>query len=919
MKIKVRPTHDKSIIWTLVNAYEKKNKKYQIILVTAVAISVAFLIGIFSFMLGKIQVDISRNVRENGSRVSNYLEEGTEDQKNLIERLSYIKYVGCEKQAGILMDNGKEIADCDVLDKNAYEKMMLPAFTDIHGNYPQKDNEIMMSLKILERLGVKNPEIGMELTLDFQWYGNESLNSGDQNFILSGYYQEYSNNISQASKAFLSREFLKKNNVSFFPLRILIDVDQKYLSGEQIEEKLYEDVSLTKSNQQFVCFDSPEYNAMGNALGGYGIAVSLAVLVLFSMFLFIYNLLFISMGQQLSQYGLLEIVGASHKQISGIVYLQSIRIGAKGSLIGAALGSAIVCGVLPQLLKKMYLGKIGSMENIKVFRIWILICAVLFVLLTLLVANSVLIRKLMKLEPLKVLRLAENGLGMELKKKVKKVNKDCGISNYKAKRRKGIMHENGASPGLMAWRNVVRSPRQFILAIFTLSLGCETALCAVMIVSGIDVMHLLKQNPDFKVEIAKEALNEYPYVALKTVLEDVNEETIYDRPVLSDELMIEIAQIAQIDEKQIHKTGGYFVGIDDVKESSYFTLPSGEQQKEREASAFKPIHRSEYKIWDGSRAGYYGIGIVQVLDENELQELEKYIENHNLSLDIDRFQNGEGTVIVHEHVLSQLTEQSAEETVGKPLFLYPVSVRYPQEDTYVEKGRLINCGYLDSTLKDFPQINKVWQGSDVLYFFVSKNATQQFDKFPKQIFEISFNVNSEKEPVIKAELKKWVINQNLEFSNGLLDKVNPFKIICNSDLIAEKMNYMEASRSVTGIICAGLLLIGIMNFINTITTNILMRKREFFLLRCIGMTGKQQKKILMMEGIYYWIIVMGGLVTVGTGIMYCLNIVMKKQINYFKFIYPASALVIMMILLGIICILIPQITYKRILKDDSTE
>lgn len=45
--------------------------------------------------------------------------------------------------------------------------MIRPAFTNVVGNYPEKENEIMLSTKTLQYLGIKNPEVGMEIELDF--------------------------------------------------------------------------------------------------------------------------------------------------------------------------------------------------------------------------------------------------------------------------------------------------------------------------------------------------------------------------------------------------------------------------------------------------------------------------------------------------------------------------------------------------------------------------------------------------------------------------------------------------------------------------------------------------------------------------------------------------------------------------------
>lgn len=58
-------------------------------------------------------------------------------------------------------------------------------------------------------------------------------------------------------------------------------------------------------------------------------------------------------------------------------------------------------------------------------------------------------------------------------------------------------------------------------------------------------------------------------------------------------------------------------------------------------------------------------------------------------------------------------------------------------------------------------------------------------------------------------------------------------------------------RTVTNGICVVLLLIGLLNFVNAVLTGILTRTHEFAILKAIGMTDRQQTKVLATEGILY--------------------------------------------------------------------
>ena len=46
-------------------------------------------------------------------------------------------------------------------------------------------------------------------------------------------------------------------------------------------------------------------------------------------------------------------------------------------------------------------------------------------------------------------------------------------------------------------------------------------------------------------------------------------------------------------------------------------------------------------------------------------------------------------------------------------------------------------------------------------------------------------------------------------------------------------------------------LIGILNFINSVLTGIVTRQQEFAMLEAIGMTKRQLRKMLVLEGLYY--------------------------------------------------------------------
>lgn len=113
-------------------------------------------------------------------------------------------------------------------------------------------------------------------------------------------------------------------------------------------------------------------------------------------------------------------------------------------------------------------------------------------------------------------------------------------------------------------------------------------------------------------------------------------------------------------------------------------------------------------------------------------------------------------------------------------------------------------------------------------------------------------------------------------------------------------------------------LISAVNIINTVATNIIIRKRELAALRAIGMTHNELRRMITLEGILFGLY--GGVIgsLAGTGLSYLLY----KQMNYiqgFSFKVPWDIIGIAMIgiiVIGYISAIIPM---KKLKRDNIIE
>lgn len=337
----------------LLDSYRKQNRNKNRLLFLAVALTVGVIFCIVSFAYGKIQVDIQKHIRTDGMTVSTYIENGTEEMAGQLHTLSYIAETGKEKFAGKLFNQTIKYCDCVVADETAFETMLCPAYTQIVGTYPKQENEIMLSVKTLKYLGISEPKVGMELKLDFYWNDLfQTKGTGQQTFQLSGYFTEYQNQGASSSIAFLSEKKLKESGAGWDPCRILLKPENDSVSGMQMEQQLQEDIRL-EEGQRIVSMDSATYRAVEGMLGSYGFATLFSFLILLCMFLFIYNILNLSLEKDLQQYGLMEVVGVQQHQIIQMMFRQMMKVVLTGSLAGVVIGSLVVLGVLPAVIGKI--------------------------------------------------------------------------------------------------------------------------------------------------------------------------------------------------------------------------------------------------------------------------------------------------------------------------------------------------------------------------------------------------------------------------------------------------------------------------------------------------------------------------------------------------------------------------------------
>lgn len=123
---------------------------------------------------------------------------------------------------------------------------------------------------------------------------------------------------------------------------------------------------------------------------------------------------------------------------------------------------------------------------------------------------------------------------------------------------------------------------------------------------------------------------------------------------------------------------------------------------------------------------------------------------------------------------------------------------------------------------------------------------------------------------------------------------------------------MRGNRILLGAVSIILFIAGLTNYCNVVFTGMYARRKEFDIMKSIGMTDKQMKLMLFGEGSYYFMCVMGMLLTAGMATLVGVKIYMENKLSYFTFHWPIHVTVGVMFSLVLINVMVTFYIQKEI-------
>lgn len=465
--------NNKSVINDLVKNSLKHSKKRNALTIVAIALTTFLLTTVFFIGVNAYNSYSKAYMRINGTSSEAYLTNPTDKQIDQIKNKSYVESIGKSTYCAISnIDNfnlGLFYEDTHCFN------MTKEALWGIKGTYPDSENKIMLSQNTLKKLGIKNPKIGQKISLK---YSNDLKNSNESNtqkektFILSGWFSSDIGNKKQ-DLCYVSKDFCNKmDNKSSTANMMFVDGNKKdyfnslkkdmgSLKNQNLEQRSKVDFSTEKNSSIFI----------------------IAILLLFIMFtgyLLIYNVFYISAIKDIQSYGLLKALGTTEKQLKSIIYKKAKRLAVYGILIGAIIGVLLSYYCLPALISKFS----GDSAKIAYWSFYPLIPvgAMLFSFITVLISAkkpAKVVGKITAIEAIKYMSSKGKSIKINTKKEIK--NKSV-ISS-------------------MAYRNVFSNKKRARIVFLSLVLGLTTFMCITTLIKSMDVDKYVDSMQDGDISI----------------------------------------------------------------------------------------------------------------------------------------------------------------------------------------------------------------------------------------------------------------------------------------------------------------------------------------------------------------------------------------------------------------------------------
>lgn len=621
--------NNKKVIQDLAKTTYKANKKRNLLTIVAIFLTTFLLCTVISVGLSYWNTVSLRQQRMQGIDYDIELTEPRDDQVSTIRKMENVKYAGISVKCGIASKyQDKELDKLKFywLDDTCWKQQTIPALDYYEGNYPAKENEIMLSQSALRSMGIENPKVGMELPFIYQTLAENSENNDTaKTFILSGWFLDYTG----VDKGYVSDKFYQLTGASQTDLTqgtLKISLKNPLYSEKDIIE-MQNQINL--SGKQII---EADYDTISNFIRTMSGLLVLLVLVFMSGYLFIYNTLYISVNRDIRYFGQLKTIGTTSVQIRNMIYKQMLWNAMIGIPLGLVCSTIIGKIIIPQLLHS--LNPTIAISEVGTISLWVFIITTIFSLTTTMISSQ------------KPVKIAMNCSPIEAMKYI-------GATSVKNKNKK----RTGGDIVSMVKMNLFRDKKQFVVIMCSLSLAVSLFLIINVVIYANNAKNILNYSYDYDIRL----LNQ-------TLLSD-NEEQVFNSDFIE-----QIKSIGGVKDVRVLKSA---TAVVPYQEKVY-----GEYYKELYVSRYSPGNYEKDMELYKKQPDYYSFTCRVVgIDEVEFEKINNTLQ---IPLDKEKFKNGEIAF-----VSKTFTQGDNGITGEKVEFSIPTALN-PDKKEIIETGAIID-------------------------------------------------------------------------------------------------------------------------------------------------------------------------------------------------------------------------------------
>lgn len=827
----------------------KANRIRNLFAVFAVILTTFMITSVFSLGINYMENMKLMQARTAGTDADVTLASPTAEQERQIRSLDYVKTVGTRYRIGSVAGKNEEGRELSVAlwyyDAAEWNSHYQGVISGVSGAYPARENEIMLSEDAMEQLGIADPAPGMEIPLSYY----DKNGQRERTFALSGWFHSYTG----TGMGFLSEDYCKNAGCTMEEDGVLS------LSLNKMPDdfwRIQDDVQLNE-NQTFGGSVSMS-SANGSVIA---MVILLALFIVGSGYLLIYNVLYISISKDTRFYGLMKAIGTTQRQIRDLVKRQAFQFACIGIPVGIAAAAAVSLGIVPLFLQQGFEeGK--SVMDAEVFsHPSIYILSVLFSAATVWIACSAPAKKAAGISPAEAVR----------------------YQNFAPSKKKRRSSANGGKLYMMAFHNVFRDRKRAVLVFCSLFMGITVILGVNGVVGSVKGENFVKKYFDY----------DFEYIDVQfTQAEQQNRE----RPQFDEHFLEQLETIDGVESVTAGKTIWAGIGFDEAALEEFMRIKYEDSTYMAEGKSYGQMLTELRSYAD---AGEYGCYVTTLVDYDALEE---YNQKHDTAIDIDAFRRGETVIAGMDD--GQFAPNAA--LVGKTLTLTADSTDGKAEDFFVG-GALTYDDYSNNLSDSIDRRKFIEIVPNIL--FVSEAGMERLTR----------------EAIISGIGVDIEDMSQLERIDGELSAVNSTLTASEWEFSStlsrlEEFDQMFFSINLLGNGAAILLIVfGLINFVNVMLTGVIARKNEFAVMESIGTTKKQIQRILTLEGGIYALISALLIMTLGNAFLLLVADAVPEIINYAKFEYPVLLVLCLTAAIFAICLSVPAIVYRAVSNETIIE